>query len=238
MTEVLNNNMKVLLKSKQGTELKTWIEKNKSRLSNHRIFYILKANLEKGDVYKIGISERGDTSAYGRLNDYYNHMGKSTNENKCLGVKLHLVIANLFNPSVGNNKVRAIETKVIAHLKEAGATERGRERFKISIDKLFDTLDELGVLKGDENGDILKRSPRILDKNEASADTVKAILGHSKNRRGGILFEVSFHRYRKYDSDQNSKVVKQDNREVSYQDLVQLRDGKKLADEYIKKYNL
>ena len=86
MTYTLNNNFKVFLKNKQGTELKTWIEKHKSDLSNHRIFYILRANLEKGDVFKIGISERGDTSAYGRLNDYYNHMGKSTSDYKCMGV--------------------------------------------------------------------------------------------------------------------------------------------------------
>jgi len=231
--------MKVLLKSKRGCELKTWIEKNKLRLSNHRIFYILKANLEQGDVYKIGISEKGDTSAYGRLNDYYNHMGKTDKDNKCLGVKLHLVIANLFNPSVQNNKVRAIETKVIKHLKEAGATARGRERFKISIDKLFETLDDLGIQKlGDEASDTLKRSPRILEKDIASADTVKAIISHTKNRRGSILFEVSFYEYRKYDKDQNSTVVKQDNRTLAYKDLIQLRDGKKLVDEYIKKYDL
>ena len=57
----LTNNFKVLLKNKEGVELKTWLndKENQKKLQNQRIFYILKANLEKGDVYKIGLSERG-----------------------------------------------------------------------------------------------------------------------------------------------------------------------------------
>ena len=106
MTYTLNNNIKVFLKSKQGCELKTWLEKHKSELHKHRIFYILRANLEKGDVFKIGISERGESSAYGRLNDYYNHVGESNSDNKYMGVKLQLVVGNLFNPNIENNKAR------------------------------------------------------------------------------------------------------------------------------------
>lgn len=230
--------MKILIKNKKGVELKTWLDKNRTKLDNQRIFYVLKANLEQGDIFKIGISEKGDKSAYGRLNDYYNHMGKTDKDNKCLGVKLYLLIANTFNPSVENNKVRGIETKMIAHLKEQGATARGRERFKISINKLFETIDELGILKGDEYSNTIKRSARILESNVASADTVESIIGYTKNRRGNILFEVSFYEYRKYDKNQNSKIVKQDNRTLSYKDLVQLRDGKLVVDAYIKKHNL
>ena len=33
--------------------------------------------MERGDVFKIGLSERGDTSAYGRLNDYYHFYGET-----------------------------------------------------------------------------------------------------------------------------------------------------------------
>jgi len=233
----LNNNMKILIKNKKGVELKTWLDKNRTKLDNQRIFYVLKANLEQGDIFKIGISEKGDKSAYGRLNDYYNHMGKTDKDNKCLGVRIYLLIANTFNPSVENNKVRAIETKMIAHLKEQGATARGRERFKISINKLFETIDELGILKGDEDSNTIKRSARILENNVASADTVDKIIKHSKTKKG-LLFEVSFYEYRKYDKNQNSKIVKQENRTLSYKDLVGLRDGKKLVDEYIKKHNL
>ena len=136
MSYTLNNNLKVFIKSKKGEELKPWLEEHKDELKNHRIFYILRAKLEKGDVFKIGLSERGDTSAYGRLNDYYHFYGKSTNDNKCMGVKLHLVVGNLFNPSVqtSDSKIRRMETKMINSL---GKAERGRERFKISIEQLL-----------------------------------------------------------------------------------------------------
>lgn len=234
MTYTLNNNFKVFLKSKPGVELKPWLEKHKNELNNHRIFYILRANLEKGDVFKIGISERGDTSAYGRLNDYYNHMGKSNSDNKCMGVKLHLVVGNLFDPSVGNNKVRDVETKLIAELKKRGATERGRERFRMSIEKIFEVLDELKLLKGDEETGNLKRSDRILEKNQASKDTVKAILGH-KTLGGMLKFETEFHDYLKYDKNQNAKTTKQAKQFLTYDQLVSKRDGKLKVDVYIKK---
>ena len=83
----MNNNLKELLKNKKGVELKTWLERNKEKIKDKRIFYVLKANLEKEDVYKIGISERGGTSAYGRLNDYYHFYGASSKTNPCKGVK-------------------------------------------------------------------------------------------------------------------------------------------------------
>jgi len=116
MSYTLNNNFKVFLKNKKGTELKPWLEEHKDDLKNHRIFYILRAKLERGDVFKIGLSERGDNSAYGRLNDYYHFYGETKkqfpNPNPCMGVRLHLVVGNLFNPSVqtSDSKVRQMET--------------------------------------------------------------------------------------------------------------------------------
>jgi hypothetical protein len=44
---------------------------------------------------------------------------------------------------------------------------------------LFQALDDLGVLKGDEDSNELKRSERILEHNQASKDTIKAIVGHT-----------------------------------------------------------
>jgi len=160
MSYTLNNNLKVFIKSKQGVELKPWLEEHKEELKNHRIFYILRAKLEKGDVFKIGLSERGDTSAYGRLNDYYHFYGESTNDNKCMGVKLHLVVGNLFNPSVqtSDSKVRQMETKMINSL---GKAERGRERFKISIEQLFKKIEDLGLLKSDEIATYFTTQPSI-----------------------------------------------------------------------------
>ena len=240
MSYTLNNNLKVFLKSKQGVELKPWLEEHKNELKNHRIFYVLRAKMERGDVFKIGLSERGDNSAYGRLNDYYHFYGetkrKFPNPNPCMGVRLHLVVGNLFNPSVQTSdaKVRQIETKMIQSL---GKAERGRERFNISIDKLFKKIEDLGVLKGDEDADATKRSPRVLENNQASKDTVKAIVGH-KTLGGNLTFEVEFYDYLKYDKNQNAKLAKQAKQYLTYESLVQLREGKRLVDAYIKKHGL
>jgi len=239
MSYTLNNNLKVFLKSKQGVELKPWLEEHKNDLKNHRIFYILRAKLERGDVFKIGLSERGGetgSAAYGRLNDYYHFYGetkqKFPNPNPCMGVRLHLVVGNLFNPSVQTSdaKVRRMETKLKQTL---GKAERGEERFKISIDKLFKKIEDLGLMKGDESAEATKRSPRILENNQASQDTVKAIVSHKIDNKGYIKFDVAFHDALHYDKNQKATKKKVKNKWLSYKDLVQLREGKRLADQYI-----
>ena len=73
-----NNNFKILLQDKKGVELKDWLTTDGHRLKNQRIFYILKANIDKGDVFKIGLSERGNNAAFSRLQDYYHFYDKST----------------------------------------------------------------------------------------------------------------------------------------------------------------
>ena len=241
MTYTLNNNLKVFLPpSKTGKELKPWLEEHKDELKNHRIFYILRAKLERGDVFKIGLSERGGEAAYGRLNDYFHFYGKTEqkfpNPNPCMGVRLHLVVGNLFNPSVqtSDSKVRQMETKLKQTL---GKAERGSERFKISIDKLFKKIEDLGLLKGDESAEATKRSPRVLEHNQASKDTVKAILGH-KTLGGVLKFETEFHDYIKYDKNQNAKLTKQAKQYLTYDSLVQMREGKLKVDAYIKKHGL
>ena len=239
MSYTLNNNLKVFLPpSKTGKELKPWLDEHKDELKNHRIFYILRAKMERGDVFKIGLSERGDNAAYGRLNDYYHFYGKTErkfpNPNPCMGVRLHLVVGNLFNPSVqtSDSRVRQMETKLIQSL---GKAERGRERFKISIDKLFEKIEDLGLLKGDEDADATRRSPRILANNQASQDTVKAIKGHKIDSKGNFKFEVEFHQAISYDKQQKASKKKVHNKVLSYNDLVQLREGKRLVDVYLKK---
>ena len=66
-----------------------------------RIFYGVKAAFEKNtNVYKIGISERGEHAAKGRLIDYVYSYGIADKNNTCKGVKIYLVLANYFNPDV------------------------------------------------------------------------------------------------------------------------------------------
>lgn len=238
MSYTLNNNLKVFLPpSKTGKELKPWLEEHKDELKNHRIFYILRAKLERGDVFKIGLSERGDNAAYGRLNDYFHFYGETKNKfpnpNPCMGVRLHLVVGNLFNPSVqtSDSRVRQMETKLIQSL---GKSERGRERFKISIDQLFKKIEDLGLLKGDEDAQATKRSSRVLSQNKASKDTVKKILGY-KTLGGVLKFETEFYDYIKYDKNQNAKLTKQAKQYLTYEQLTQLREGKRLVDAYMKR---
>ena len=50
----MSNNFKQLLPfTRKGVELKDWLEKHKGDLKNQRIFYILKANMENKDIFKI-----------------------------------------------------------------------------------------------------------------------------------------------------------------------------------------
>jgi hypothetical protein len=233
-----NNNFKILLKSKAGVELKRWLDDNAPKLKNQRIFYILKANLEKGDVFKIGLSERGGNSAYGRLNDYYHFYGKTNKENPCKGVKLYLVIANTYNPDVQNSdaRVRRLETKMKARFKDD--VERGAERLKVSIDQLFDYMNKEKLLETREIEKATRQTPRLKEKEQASQDSVKAILGHEKSRRGNYKFEASFLDAFKYDSNQVGKKDEMPNRTLTYDELVQMRHGKRLVDAYIKKKKL
>jgi len=234
----MNNNFKQLLPfNRVGVELKDWLENHKDKLKNQRIFYILKAEMEEDDVYKIGLSERGGNSAYGRLNDYYHFYGK-TKKNTCYGCKLHLVLANTWNPDVDNSdaKVRRIETNMKAAFKSK--IKRGTERFAVSIDELFEYMLDKNLLETKEIEKPVRRTPRLKEKGEATQDAVKAIITHvlPKTRRGDIKFEVEFHKSRIYDSNQNSKMVQMPNKTLTYDELVGMRNGKQLVDKYIDKY--
>lgn len=237
MTHVYDNKFKVLFKNKKGTELKPWLESNKDSLRNQRIFYILKANLEKGDVFKIGISERGDTSAYGRLNDYYHFYDKSTKSNPCKGVKLYLILANTFNADVDASfaRVRRLETKVKAHFESKRA--RGAERLKVTIDELMEYVTGESVsVEETELG--ARRTPRLAEKNQGAQDAVKSIKSHTVNRQGDIKFTVEFMESFKYDINQNAKKVQMPDKELTYQQLIAMRHGKRIADAYIKKHSI
>jgi len=234
-----NNNFKQLLPfTRDGVELKTWLDKHQDKLRNQRIFYILKANLEHKNVFKIGLSERGGNSAYGRLNDYYHFYGKTNKENRCHGVKLHLVLANTYNPDVENSdaRVRRVETKMKAHFKDK--IERGTERLKVSIDDLFSYMMEHKLLETKEVEKPTRQTPRLAEKGQASQDAVKAIIGNAKSRRGDIKYTVEFYDAFKYDQYQNATRIKTPNKELTYDELVQMRHGKRLVDEYRKRIGL
>jgi len=234
------NNFKILHPfDKNGTELKTWLDANKSKLANQRIFYILRAKMEKNDVFKIGISERGGQSAYGRLKDYYHFYGQS-NQGGCYGVKIHLILANTFDPNVqtSDSNVRRVETKMkAAPFKKA----RGSERLEASISDIYEYMKEHNLLNVKEDSNPVRQTPRLKELGQSSTDTVKQILGHNlpKTRSGQIKYTTEFAVSIRY--DRNNKPLpakKMPNKELTYDQLVQLRNGRHLADEYNKKHNL
>ena len=234
----MSNNFKQLLPfNHKGVELKDWLEENSTKLRNQRIFYILKANMENKDVFKIGLSERGGNSAYGRLNDYYHFYGK-TKQGGCYGVKLHLVLANTWNPDVENSdaRVRRVETKMKARFKSK--VERGTERFAVNITDLFSYMIENNLLREEEIERSVRRTPRLAEKGQGAQDAVKSIVTHilPKTRRGVVKYEVEFHESFTYDKNQKATKKKIPNKVLTYDELVGMRHGKKTVDEYNKKH--
>jgi len=238
-----NNKFTVLYQNKNGIELNTFLLENKNlpekdvkSLKNKRVFYVVKAKLD-GDknVFKIGISEKGYNSAVGRLIDYVHFYGVENSDNKCMGVKLYLLLANVFNPDVDarNAAVRRLETKVKAKFRDDRV--RGTERIDVSIDELFKYLEENKFITDIEP--VVRQTPRFAAKGQAAADSVIQILSHSKSRKGEMLYEVEFPTqvYHK-DILQAKKGI--DIRKLTYEEVILLPRGKRLLDAYLKKENL
>ena len=240
----MNNKFIELYKNVNGIELNTFLLENsklsaddKYSLKNKRVFYVVKANIDRDtDVFKIGISERGDSSAKGRLTDYVHFYGVSEKENKCLGVKLYLLLANVFNPDVEyrNAAVRRLETKVKAKYKDK--RERGDERINVPIRELFTYLEENRYITDDEH--VVRQTPRLAGKEQGASSAVKRIVSHSINRRGVELFEIEYMQGFKYDTNEKQIPFKRPNEKLPYSEIIQLPRGKTLIDEYIKKHNL
>ena len=242
----MSNRFLVLLKDKEGVELDTWLRRksdvfpnqtNLESLDNMRIFYIVKAAFEEDtNVYKIGISERGDHAAKGRLIDYTYYYGTADKKNDCKGVKIYLVLANRFNPDVtiANSFVRKLETRVKAEFKEA--RNRGAERLDVPIEKLFKYLEKTTNLDGDDTEIETRKTPRLLEKGQAARDAVKSILETVTDRKGNVKYKVEFSEIAfKYNEDENRKQSRRNNEILTYEQIVQLPRGKQVLDEYIKR---
>ena len=84
-----------------STELGPWLDDfaNKKKIYNMRLFYVLKPNAE--DVVKFGIAgTRGEAGAWGRLHQYINEYGYTTDLNRCTGIQLLYLAGNKYNPNV------------------------------------------------------------------------------------------------------------------------------------------
>ena len=230
----LNNKLKVFYFNKQGIELDTFLREHGHKLKNTRIFYVLSAKMDEHKIFKIGLSERGENSAFGRLKDYVHFYYISNNNNLNQGVKLYVCLANTFNSDVSNPDaaVRKLETKMKQDFKDYTIPNRGNERFDVDLDKIFDYLEEKGINEDTERP--VRQTPRVKESNIGSNDSVEEILGHKLSKKLGISFLVRFKKSRMYASDETSKLGRRPNKYMYYDDIIQLRNGKTLLDEYIK----
>lgn len=236
----LNNKFKILYFNKNGIELDTFLRQSGSKLKNTRIFYIVSAKMDNHEIYKIGLSERGENSAFGRLKDYIHFYWKENNENEKQGVKIYVCLANTFNADVANPDaaVRKIETQMKRDFKDFTIQGRGNERFKVNLEEIFTYLEENGITEKEDTEKPTRKTPRIAETNIGSNDAVEAILGHKISKKTGIKFLVRFKPSRIYDRDQNSTLGRRQNAYLFYDDIVQLRDGKITLDMYVNTYIL
>jgi len=233
----MDNKLTVEVVSMDGVELGPWIEKNKRDLKNKRIFYIVRPNLEQGEnIYKVGISERGDNSAIGRLLDYVYFYGVTDKKNKCLGCQLHVLLANTFNPDVEYSKsaVRKLETRVLREFEDKRA--RGRERLNVPLEKLLEYLrieKQKTVDTEVDTEDPTRKTPRLAEKEQAASAAVKRIVREVKDRRGKVKYEVEFMAGFRYDTNQRQIAFTRPNEVLTYDQIIQLPRGKTLLDKFI-----
>lgn len=231
----LNNKFKILLFDKNGMELDTFLRQEGHKLKNTRIFYIVSAKMDDHKIFKIGLSERGENSAFGRLKDYIHFYWKENNKNDKQGVKIYVCLANTFNADVSNPDaaVRKIETQMKRDFKDKTIQGRGNERFKVDLDEIFEYLEKEGIKEKEDTEKPTRKTPRVAETNIGSNDSVEAIIGHKISKRTGITFLVRFKPSRIYDRDQHSKIRRRQNAYLYYDDIVQLRGGKTILDVYI-----
>ena len=82
-------------------ELGPWLDDfdNKKKIYNMRLFYVLLPNSES--VVKFGVAgTQGEAGAWGRLHQYINEYGYTSDLNACTGIQLLYLAGNQYNPNV------------------------------------------------------------------------------------------------------------------------------------------
>jgi len=194
--EILNATIPKLFLEEKGVDLGDWLQdkSNQTKISNKRILYVVKANLDE-NVYKFGIGGlEGGNSAYGRLLQYVNYYGSTLanlpndevtkltgkkQDNQCIGVKLYLIVGNEYshNP-YADGKFAASKNSLVARkeaylkklVKLRGDTLKGRGRERTSM-----TLNELirNILEPFSKHIIQDEIDKYYIKQEQSSDKVE-----------------------------------------------------------------
>lgn len=232
-----SNHFKVLYYNKKGLELDTFMRRVGDKLNNTRIFYIISTKVDDYAVWKIGLSERGANSSFGRLKDYVHNFGKTDKDHPCRGVKIYVCLSNRYNVDVSNPNaaVRKLETKMKRDFKDKMV--RGNERigYGVTIDEIFSYLESNEFVSHLEDTERpVRQTPRLKEKNQGANDAVDKIVDHDINRRGDVIFEVQFKETIVYDSNQSSSKKRLPNKKLKYDELIEYRNGKTRVDEYLK----
>ena len=124
-----------------STELGPWIDTfaNKEKINDFRLFYVPKPNSE--DVVKFGIAgTKGGGGAWGRLHQYINEYGYSSDLNRCTGIQMLYLAGNKYNKDVEitNSAVykKELACKKYFRSPEVDAHLIGRGFERINLDKI------------------------------------------------------------------------------------------------------
>lgn len=159
--------MTELIDSPKGVDLKSYISNldNKSKLKNTNLFYIISTSAEP-DVFKIGVafgSEHSPFKALDRLNSYYLHHGKNSNDpkKKCVGAKIHYLLVTKHNKDIhySSTKVWKLELRMKRELKTRKKIERGDERTNVSYGYLRRLMNQ-DELEDEPETQVKKRKQR------------------------------------------------------------------------------
>ena len=173
--------------------LEDWIQANRGKILNKRIFYVVRPNLED-DVTKFGIGGMdGGEGAYNRLNQYVITYGKNSRRNKCVGVLLFYLAGNKYNSLVqtSNSLVWKKEKFLKDELKSTTdiLPGRGAERTKLPINRLMDLIDRSSNKTTADIETDVRRSARIGQSEVKRTDKIVKVL-----KRSGTKFLVKWNR--------------------------------------------
>ena len=243
----MSNKAKVIYENHNGIELAQWLSKESNRrmLDNKRILYVVRANIDAALIkFGVGGVEHGGTSAFGRLLQYVNYYGEQ-GEFDCKGIKLFLIVANEYNPNVDgkNSAIFRKEKFLKSQLKGDTMSGRGTERVTTNMRKLFGLIKQSGN-QTDEDIEIKRRKTERLEQaNITSDDQVMKVTAHvtPKTGKGKTLFRTHWSRpyilTEKVRDKNTGRMVTKEKKvsttDESYSNLINFRDGKEKAAEYM-----
>ena len=170
-----------------SVELGPWLDDfdNKKKIYNMRLFYVLLPNSES--VVKFGIAgTQGEAGGWGRLHQYINEYGYTSDLNACTGIQMLYLAGNQYKSTVALTdsdvfkKERACKQYFRAPEVKAHLIGRGFERINLDrIQELFDIIDDPS---NKDFGDVeteRRVSERLSQQNLTADDYVVKITSHT-----------------------------------------------------------